>query len=91
MIIEMNKILKRLSIILMLCLTITLLGGCVGPQNPENPSESGSESGNKEAVDYAASVKLDMSSTTAKTEVTVKIANDKVYYFYQNFSIDNRQ
>ena len=57
----------------MLCLTITLLGGCVGPNNPaDTPSESGSESGNKEVVDYAASVKLDMSSTTAKTEVTVK-------------------
>ena len=55
----------------MLCLTITLLGGCVGQTEP-NPSESGSESGNKDAVDYAASVKLDMSSTTAKTEVTVK-------------------
>ncbi len=67
----MNNMLKKLSIILMLCLTITLLGGCVGPANP-NPSESGSESGNKDAVDYAASVKLDMSSTTAKTEVTVK-------------------
>lgn len=56
----------------MLCLTITLLGGCVGTQDPETPSESGSESGNIEAVDYAASVKLDMSSTTAKTEATVK-------------------
>ena len=57
----------------MLCLTITLLGGCVGPNNPaDTTSESGSESGNKEVVDYAASVKLDMSSTTAKTEVTVK-------------------
>ena len=67
----MNNMLKKLSIILMLCLTITLLGGCVGQTEP-NPSESGSESGNKDAVDYAASVKLDMSSTTAKTEVTVK-------------------
>ena len=56
----------------MLCLTITLLGGCVGAQDPETPSESGSENGNVEAVDYAASVKLDMSSTTAKTEATVK-------------------
>lgn len=56
----------------MLCLTITLLGGCVGTQDPETPSESGSENGNIEAVDYAASVKLDMSSTTAKTEATVK-------------------
>lgn len=68
----MNKMLKKLSIILMLCLTITLLGGCVGTQTPENPSESGSESGNKEVVDYAASVKLDMGSTTVKVEATVK-------------------
>ena len=53
----------------MLCLTITLLGGCKGNSNP---TETPSETGNKEAVDYAASVKLDMSSTTAKTEATVK-------------------
>ena len=53
----------------MLCLTITLLGGCKGNSNP---TEKPSETGNKEAVDYAASVKLDMSSTTAKTEATVK-------------------
>ena len=67
----MNNMLKKLSIILMLCLAITLLGGCVGPADP-NPSESGSESGSKDAVDYAASIKLDMSSTTAKAEATVK-------------------
>ncbi|MGN1157202.1 MAG: thermonuclease family protein [Agathobacter sp.] len=65
----MNKILKKLSIIIMLCLTITLLGGCTGSSNP---TETPSESGNIEVVDYAASVKLDMSSTTAKTEATVK-------------------
>lgn len=53
----------------MLCLTITLLGGCKGNSNP---TETPSESGNTEVVDYAASVKLDMSSTTAKTEATVK-------------------
>lgn len=53
----------------MLCLTITLLGGCKGNSNP---TETPSESGNTEVVDYAASVKLDMSSATAKTEATVK-------------------
>ncbi len=68
----MNNMLKKLSIILMLCLTITLLGGCSGTNNPDSSeSETGSES-NKEIVDYAASVKLDMSSSTAKTEATVK-------------------
>ncbi|MBO5098422.1 MAG: thermonuclease family protein [Agathobacter sp.] len=64
----MNNMLKKLSIILMLCLTITLLGGCVGPADPP----VGSDSQSNDAVDYAASVKLDMSSTTAKAEVTVK-------------------
>lgn len=66
----MNKIVKRISIILMLCLTITLLGGCNGTQNTD--TETQSESGQKESIDYAASVKLDMSSSTAKAEVTVK-------------------
>ena len=56
----------------MLCLTITLMGGC-GPANTENTgNDSQNESQNIEVVDYAASVKLDMSSPTAKTEATVK-------------------
>lgn len=68
----MNNLLKRISIILTLCLTITLLGGC-GPaytENTDDDSQQGSEI--TEAVDYASSVTLDMSSTTAKVEVTVK-------------------
>ncbi len=68
----MNNLLKRISIILLLCLTITLLGGCdtTNTETPDNNSET--ESGNIEVVDYAASVKLDDSSTSAKVEVTVK-------------------
>ncbi|MBE5889150.1 MAG: hypothetical protein E7283_10070 [Lachnospiraceae bacterium] len=67
----MTKIMKKLSLILILCFAITLLGGCDGNANPsENPGAS--QNGPGEVVDYAASVKLDMSSSTAKTEVTVK-------------------
>ena len=64
----MIKTMRKLSIILMLCLTITLLGGCDG--NKGDTQSSGTEE--LEIIDHAASVKLDMSSSTAKTEVTVK-------------------
>lgn len=68
----MNNLLKRISIILMLCLTITLWGGC-GTTDTETPSgDSEGQSEILEAVDYAASVTLDEGSTTAKVEVTVK-------------------
>ena len=67
----MTKIMKKLSILLLLCLTITLLGGCVG-NNQDTPDGSENDSQHTVAVDYAASVKLDMSSSTAKQEVTVK-------------------
>ena len=67
----MTKIMKKLSLILILCFAITLLGGCDGTTKPsETPGSS--QDGNIEVVDYAASVKLDMSSSTVKTEVTVK-------------------
>lgn len=67
----MNKILKKFSIsLLMLCLAISLLGGCDSSSNKGNGTES--ESQQKEHVDYAAAVTLDESSNTAKAEVTVK-------------------
>ena len=59
----MNKLFKLLSLVLLLVLAL----GCVACGN--NPG--GTEGDSTEAVDYAASVKLDMSSETAKTEVTV--------------------
>lgn len=72
----MNNMMKKLSIILMLCLTITLMGGCTPAdnQNTSDGSENTSENDSQEieVVDYAASVTLDMSSSTAKQEVTVK-------------------
>lgn len=65
----MNNFLKKIPILLILCLTITLLGGCDGTSNN---SEQENNSQVAEHMDYAATVTLDMSSNTAKTEVTVK-------------------
>jgi micrococcal nuclease len=64
----MNNLLKRISIILMLCLTITLMSGC-GDNNTNTGSEGESQ---QNTVDYAGSIQFDDSSNTAKAEVTVK-------------------
>ena len=66
----MNNKFKRISILLILAMAITLLGGCK-PDANSGSSETESQS-QMEHVDYASSVKLDMSSSTAKAEVTVK-------------------
>ncbi len=68
---------KKLSIILMLCLAITLLSGCVGNNNPntdsQNPgSEENSSADIGEIVDYASSVKYDKTAGRVSAEVTVK-------------------
>lgn len=72
---------KKIALLLLLCMTITLLGGCQ-PGNTENPDNSQAGSELTETVDYAGSVKLDMSTNTAKTEVTVKtfIDGDTVHF-----------
>jgi micrococcal nuclease len=61
--------LKRFSIILMLCLAITLMSGC--GDNNSNSGNNG-ETQKTETVDYAGSIKFNESSNTAKAEVTVK-------------------
>lgn len=62
---------------MMICVAITLLGGCNA--NTDNAGNSGSTEQKQtetqavvEYVDYAASVELNMSSNSAKAEVTVK-------------------
>ena len=62
---------------MMLCVAITLLGGCNA--NTDNAGSSGSTEQKQtetqevvEYVDYASSVELNMSSNSAKAEVTVK-------------------
>ncbi len=70
----MKKAIRKLSFIMMLCLTIAVLGGCQGSkdQDAENPGGATPKSEQTEIVDYAAQVKLNMASNTAKMEVTVK-------------------
>lgn len=68
---------RKISLIMIAALIATLLCGCKGatPETDANPTEgvtNPTELGKDEVVDYAASVKLDMSSDTAKQEVTVK-------------------
>lgn len=62
---------------MMICIAITLLGGCNA--NTDNTGNSGSTQKTEpetqavtEYVDYAASVELSMSSNSAKAEVSVK-------------------
>ena len=79
---------RVIAIALALCMTLCLLSGCGGnpavssgsaPGSASQsdavssePASSGGEEPSGEVVDYAASVKLDMNSDTAKEEVTVK-------------------
>lgn len=77
----MKNITKILSVLLILCMLTAALAGCNGTteekktdandpaatQTPEQPLTN---------IDYAASVKLDMTSSSAKQEVTVKLFVD---------------
>lgn len=62
----MKKILKQSNLIFVVCLVITLFSGCTGEKQKLEEDIS------KDAVNYAASIALDMSSETVKQEVTVK-------------------
>lgn len=83
----MIKSMKKISIILLLCLAITLLGGCDGNKQPSGDTQGKPT----ETVDYAASVKLDMSSSTAKAEVTVKtfVDGDTTHFNVPNSVMEN--
>lgn len=76
--------LKRLlSLLLVLCLTVGCLAGCGGgaPANTDPTGNTTEQTG--DVVDYAAAVKLDMSSPTAKEEVTVKqfVDGDTTHFY----------
>lgn len=78
----MNTIKKSVSCVLLICVLIGCLCGCSGNPEPTEgtvaPSEEAetTEPAELEVVDYAGSLKLDMSSNTAKQEVTVKLFVD---------------
>lgn len=76
---------KHLCLLMALILAVGLLAGC-----GEKPQEGGSttpppteNSGVTDTVDYASSVKLNMSSSTAKQEVTVKqfVDGDTTHFY----------
>ena len=78
----MRDIIRITSLLLLVCLVAACFAGCNQGSDPtptdavtEAPTENSTEE-KKEDVDYAASVKLDMNSSTAKQEVTVKLFVD---------------
>ena len=82
----MNNMLKRISYVLLLCLTITLLGGCQSgesgdKQNNNNPTPT-SVPELTEIVDYAGSVTFDKNAGRVSCEVTVKtfVDGDTVHF-----------
>ncbi len=86
--------LKRItSFLLALCLAAGILAGCTNTQpsattDTTQPVQTTQGTGASEVVDYAAAVKLDMKSETAKEEVTVKLFIDgDTTHFYVPSSV----
>ena len=83
----------RLSVVLMLILALLLSACGTNPEGNETnsstaASDAATEGSPADIVDYAASVKLNMNSDTAKTEVTVKIFVDgDTTHFYVPTSV----
>ncbi len=91
----MSKMKRVCSLLLLLSLLLALLSGCSegpsqaeSPQAPDAPATEAPEVTEGAAqpgafVDYAAEIKLDMTSETAKQEVTVKqyIDGDTTHFF----------
>ena len=79
----MKKQNKMISILLVLCMCLSVLAGCgQGGDDTTAPAEN---------VDYAASVKLDMSSDSLKQEVTVHtfIDGDTTHFNVPTSVMDN--
>lgn len=75
----MKITIKLLSVLLLVCMLVGAFVAC-GEQTPDEPAH----------VDYAASVKLDMSSSSLKQEVTVKmfIDGDTTHFYVPNSVIE---
>lgn len=74
----MRAAIRILSVALILCLLLGTLSGCK-PANTDNTTASTNP---VETVDYAGNLKLDMSTSTLKQEVTVKtyVDGDTVHF-----------
>ncbi len=64
----MDKMIKKISILLVLAMAVGILAGCQTGTGETQPSESKP----LEVVDFVSNLKLDMNTDTAKLEVTVK-------------------
>ena len=83
------KILKKISLLLLvMCLVLGSLAACGNNTDGDKTgsSQNTENAGNGEFVDYAAQVKLDMTSGTAKQEVTVKlfVDGDTTHFYVPN-------
>ncbi len=79
----MDRFRTRLAFLLLACLLLTSCGAETPTGPSESPAATPTPTAPAETVDYAASVKLDMSSETAKQEVTVKsfVDGDTVHFY----------
>ena len=99
-----ETMLKKISLLFLVCLTAAMLCGCKGNTpttdnvNPTGGANQTEESGtadngmsSEEIVDYAAAVKLDMSSDTVKQEVTVKtyVDGDTTHFHVPSSVVEN--
>lgn len=84
----MNRFRKLLVFLILGCLFFT---ACGIDANPTAPGDAVPSTGSAETVDYAAAVKLDMSSATAKQEVTVKsfIDGDTTHFYVPRDVMEN--
>lgn len=89
----MKKASKILSWILLLCLILTTLAACGegGGQDTTKDTDNGGDTVDIQAVDYAVSVPLDLSTDTLKAEVDVKlyIDGDTTHFYIDDGAFEN--
>lgn len=75
-----NKVIRLFSLILALIMSLAVITAC----DKGKEEESGSEGSGVDHVDYAAELKLDMTSDTLKKEVSVKsyIDGDTTHFYF---------
>ena len=86
----MRTLSKVISLLILVCLLASLFAGCGEPAPATEPSDATTQATEAtgatelaEVIDYAGSIKLDMSSDTAKQEVTVKtfVDGDTTHFY----------